>query len=137
MRKTVFTQIVAGEIPCYKLGENENAFAFLDINPVMEGHSLVVPKYPYPNIFETPENILSDVINLVKEISTLLKTKLNADGINIVCSNGKEANQEIEHLHFHVVPRYKSENLNIWQELRKYKVQLSVEEVYQKITSQD
>ncbi|BCX13971.1 MAG: hydrolase [Candidatus Dojkabacteria bacterium] len=135
MRETVFTKIVKGEIPCFKLGENENAFAFLDINPVTEGHSLVVPKYPYRNIFDTPENILGDVIVLAKEVAILLKDKLGADGINIVSSNGREANQEIEHLHFHVVPRYKKESLNIWQELRKYQVTETIEDVYKKIKS--
>jgi histidine triad (HIT) family protein len=135
VKETIFTKIVRGEMGCYKLGETKHAFAFLDINPVTEGHSLVIPKDPYANIFEIPDEILSDVILLTKNISKLLKSKLQADGINIVCSNGKEANQEIEHLHFHVVPRYKAENLNIWQELRKYQVKIPLEEIYKKITN--
>lgn len=136
MTQTIFTKIVSGEIPSFKLGENDNAYAFLDINPLMPGHALVIPKKAYPTIFEIPDNVLVDVMKLVKEVSTKIKTKLNADGINIQSSNGVEANQDIEHLHFHVVPRFKHENLDIWEGLKKgERVTEAIEDIYKKITS--
>ena len=64
MRQTIFTKIVSGEISSYKLGENENAYAFLDINPLMPGHALVVPKVAYETILDTPDDVLHDVISL-------------------------------------------------------------------------
>lgn len=133
MNQTLFTKIASGEIPSFKLGENTHAYAFLDINPLLPGHALVVPKLAYATIFETPDEVLTDVIKLTKEVATKIKGKLNADGVNIQSSNGVEANQEIQHLHFHIIPRFKSENLDIWEGLKKGRVDESVEEIYKKI----
>ncbi|MDQ6985284.1 MAG: HIT domain-containing protein [Candidatus Dojkabacteria bacterium] len=134
INETIFTKIAKGDIPSFKLGENENAFAFLDINPLMPGHALVIPKVAYPTLMDTPDDVLADVIRLTKEVATKIKEKLNADGVNIQSSNGVEANQDIEHLHFHIVPRFKTENLDIWEGIKKADdIEESIEDIYKRI----
>lgn len=109
----VFCKIASGEIPCKKIYEDEKVIAFLDVNPVSRGHSLVIPKKHFENIFDIEEDTLKDIMYVVKTISLTLKENLNADGINIIHSSGKEAQQSVFHFHIHLVPRYKEDNLNV------------------------
>jgi histidine triad (HIT) family protein len=133
--QTIFTKIVNGEIPSYKVAETEKSYAFLDINPLLAGHTLVIPKTQYETIHEIPEEDLKDLILLVKKVSTILREKLGCDGVNIQCSNGSEANQDIEHIHFHVIPRYEAESLDVWEGLKKApnEVKEAIEKVHNKI----
>lgn len=103
---TLFEKIIAGEIPCYKIYEDEKVFAFLDIHPHSKGHTLVVPKQPYENLTEIPDDILGPIMCVAKKIAIRAQETLNADGYNIVMNNGAIAGQEIFHAHFHVIPRY-------------------------------
>ena len=79
--------------------------AFLDIRPVNEGHALVVPKEHYEEIFDTPSELLGKVHQVTKTVAIAVKQTVKADGISIVQQNGKAANQDIFHLHVHVIPR--------------------------------
>ncbi|NCS99228.1 HIT family protein [Candidatus Parcubacteria bacterium] len=108
--KTIFEKIVAGEIPCYKLYEDENTFAFLDISPNTKGHSLVITKKPYKNIYEINDTDAENLIKSVKKVATALKKILNADGINIVMNNEEPAGQIVFHVHIHVIPRFKNDD---------------------------
>lgn len=114
MNDCIFCKIIRGEIPSRKIYEDENTYAFLDVNPSTKGHTLVIPKKHYENTLETPEDELNNIIQTTKKIAILLKQKLHADGINIMNANGKEAHQSVFHIHFHVVPRYKDDGLNMW-----------------------
>ena len=102
---TLFTKIIKGEIPCHKIYEDEYAFAFLDISPVSEGHTLVIPKDCYENFFDIPSETVQAMIPALQKVIRAVKTGMNADGITLLQRNGKAAGQEVPHLHFHVIPR--------------------------------
>ena len=106
MTDCIFCKIVNGKVPSKKIYEDEESFAFLDINPFTEGHTLLIPKEHYEDIFDVPEKELKNLIGVSRKISETLKTKLKCDGINILNSNGKAAQQEINHFHIHIIPRY-------------------------------
>ena len=110
----VFCKVVKGELPAYKVYEDEKTLAFLDIYPVYKGHTLVVPKVHTENISDISESDLAAVAATSKKVAKLLKEKLNCDGVNLVQSNGKAASQVIMHFHMHVVPRFINDGLNLW-----------------------
>ena len=110
----VFCKVVKGELPAYKVYEDEKTLAFLDIYPVYKGHTLVVPKVHTENISDISESDLAAVAATSKKVAKLLKEKLNCDGVNLVQSNGKAASQVIMHFHMHVVPRFVNDGLNLW-----------------------
>jgi histidine triad (HIT) family protein len=131
--ETIFTKIIKGEIPCAKIYEDEHVFAFLDINPINPGHTLVIPKNPYENIFEIPDEVLEKMIVIAKQIAIKQKEVLNADGINIGMNNGKDAGQEVFHAHIHVIPRYKDDGYKLWHG-KPYESKELIEEVKNKLT---
>ncbi len=109
----IFCNIVKGEIPCIKVFEDENILAFLDVNPVTQGHCLVIPKTHVENIFDIPEELLQKVMIATKHISIKIKSALHPDGIRISQSNGEVAGQAIFHFHVHIIPRYKDDGLSM------------------------
>lgn len=110
----IFCQIITGEIPSHKLGENEKALAILDIKPVHPGHLLVMPKKHFANLEEIETDYLLAVMSLVKEMGLISKEKLAADSYNVILNNDKAAGQEIAHLHFHLIPRMNEDGLRSW-----------------------
>jgi histidine triad (HIT) family protein len=110
----IFCKIVAGEIPSYKVYEDENCLAFLDIAPVNYGHTLVVTKKHYANMEEIPENELCQLIKAVKKVGKALKDGLGAAGYNIGENNDPVAGQVVPHIHFHVMPRRVDDGLKLW-----------------------
>jgi len=105
MSNCIFCKIVAGILPSYKVYEDEDVLAFLDIAPVNHGHVLVIPKKHFANMEEIPEDILMKVLRVVKKIGLSLKRGLKYKGYNIVESNDPVAGQEVAHIHFHIIPR--------------------------------
>ena len=106
----LFCKIIKGELPSYKLYEDEEALVFLDIFPVSKGHSLLIPKNHYETIHDVPEE---DIVFLKKlpKIASKIKSITAATGINILQSNGEDAGQVIKHLHFHIIPRFPEDGL--------------------------
>lgn len=104
----IFCKIINGDIPCYKVYEDDNFLAFLDISQTTIGHTLVVPKKHYENIFELPENC--DIFKIVIRIANALKSALNISDINILNNNGILAGQTVNHYHIHLIPRYENDN---------------------------
>ena len=104
--KTIFEKIIAGEIPCTKIYEDDDIFAFLDIQPNNFGHTLVITKVPYKNIYELPNDLDGKFMNAVKKISIAVKKSMSADGINLAMNNDISAGQEVFHIHMHVIPRF-------------------------------
>ena len=102
----IFCSIAAGEIPSFKIYEDETVVAYLDINPFSEGHTLVIPKEHTEGIVDTPDETLAKTIARVKKIAAHLKDALPCDGFNILQNNGESAGQTVRHVHFHIVPRY-------------------------------
>ena len=114
MEECLFCKIVKGELPSSKLYEDEDTLAFLDLFPVNKGHSLVISKEHYENIFDVPAESLAKISSVMKNVADAVKKGVNADGISIAQSNGKDAGQVIPHIHFHVMPRFKDDGLKLW-----------------------
>lgn len=109
MADSIFTKIIKREIPAHIIYEDEMVIAFLDINPVQKGHTLVVPKKQFENIFDGDEESLSHMIRVAKKLSAVIKATVGADGINLIMNNGEHAGQEVFHAHLHIVPRHKGD----------------------------
>jgi histidine triad (HIT) family protein len=115
----VFCKIVEGTIPSDKIYEDEHTVAFLDISPVNIGHTLVIPKDHYPNIYETPEDIMGNMMKTAKKISIALRA-LDADGVNVTMNNNFAAGQVVFHSHIHVIPRFSNDGFELWHGKRGY-----------------
>jgi len=113
MNDCIFCQIVKGNATSWKIMENEFAYAFLDINPASKFHTLVIPKNHFKNIFEIPNTELKEVIALVKSVAKLYEKKLGITNIQIINNNGSAAQQDIFHIHFHIVPRKLGDGQNV------------------------
>ena len=96
---TIFTKIVKGEIPAFKIKENDRFLAFLDINPIAEGHTLVIPKIEIDNIFDLNKEDYTDFFLFAKEIANLLKSKISCERIGV-----SVVGLEVPHAHIHLIP---------------------------------
>lgn len=105
----VFCAIAAGEIPSFKIYEDELSMAYLDINPFSRGHVLVIPKEHTSCLLDTSDEVLAGLISRVKQIAAHVQKELPCDGFNILQNNGEAAGQTVHHLHFHIVPRFSSD----------------------------
>ena len=101
----LFCAIAAGEIPCFKVYEDDVVLACLDINPFATGHVLVIPKAHSQGLLDADDATLAAVIVRVKKVAAHPKEVLGCDGFNILQNNGEAAGQTVRHLHFHIVPR--------------------------------
>ena len=101
----IFCAIAEGEIPSFKVYEDDLVLAYLDINPFSEGHTLVIPKAHTTGLLDTPEETLAALLARVKKVAAHLKTALGCDGFHILQNNGAAAGQTVGHIHFHIVPR--------------------------------
>lgn len=116
MSDCIFCKIVEGQIPCYKVYEDNDVMAFLDINPVNPGHTLVIPKKHFSNLEETSEDDLTKVMLVVKKVGAKIKNDLGMAGYNVCENNDPVAGQEIPHIHFHVIPRINNDGHKIWKQ---------------------
>ncbi len=117
---TIFSKIIAGEIPCYKIAENEQFFAFLDIFPLVKGHVLVIPKVEVDHFFDLPEDYLAQMLLFAKPIAKAIEKAFpcNRCGISVV-------GLEVPHAHMHLVPINSADDLNF----TRGKLSLSQEEL--------
>jgi len=109
----IFCKIIRGEIPSFKVWEDEATYAFMDINPVAPGHALIVPKFHTPNIYEAPSDWLGPVMGSVSRVARAVRDELKPDGMNILQANDKGAAQSVFHIHFHVIPRNLGDGLTM------------------------
>ena len=107
----IFCRIVKGEIPSFKLLENDRVLSFMDINPVNEGHCLVIPKVHVPNLFEADDESLAAVASACRLVADAVRRTLEPPGISIAQANGPAAGQSVFHLHFHIIPRRAEDGL--------------------------
>ena len=114
----IFCSIVRKQAPASVVYEDDAVIAFLDIRPLNMGHTLVIPKAHYVDIFDTPEEQISQVHKISKRIASAVKKATKADGVSIIQQNGKAAGQDILHLHVHVVPRFEGQRLAGFNELK-------------------
>ena len=111
----LFCKMVAGEIPVTKIYEDESVLAFLDIGPISDGHTLVIPKQHFEKIHDCPSEILAQVAARLGKIAGGVSAAMNSEGYNVLCNNGRAAGQIIEHLHFHIISRSAGDGLfNRW-----------------------
>jgi histidine triad (HIT) family protein len=109
----VFCKIVAGQIPCFKLLEDDQTLAFMDINPAHDGHCLVVAKEHYPTIFEISDEAFAAVARSARKVALAVDMALSPEGLNLVQANGEGAQQSVKHFHIHVLPRKIGDELKL------------------------
>ncbi len=107
----IFCKIVAGQIPCFKLHEDADTLAFLDINPANEGHALSIAKGHWPTVHDIPIDMLAKVAATAKQVAAAVHKVLAPAGVNLVQSNGPGAAQSVPHFHMHILPRRMDDNL--------------------------
>lgn len=101
----IFCKIVAGEIPCHKLYEDELVLAFLDIGPLSQGHALVIPKGHYETIDQVPLEVAAAMFQIVPALSRAIIQATGATSWNLLQNNGSAAGQAVGHVHLHIIPR--------------------------------
>ncbi len=106
----IFCKIIAGEIPSYKVYEDDNVLAFLDITQGTKGHTLIIPKKHIKNIYELDEETIFNVFKVVPMISKALKKAFNPIGLNII-NNNDQPHQSVFHFHIHLIPRYEDDGM--------------------------
>ena len=111
----IFCKIIGGEIPSEKVYEDDKVFAFMDINPLNDGHVLIIPKSHAGTIHEIGEDDFLAVMSATHKLAAAVRKALNPDGINLLQLNGKAANQVVPHLHVHIVPRWSGDGLTVSQ----------------------
>ena len=111
----IFCKIINNEIPSYTIYEDEIVKVFLDVNPVHNGHCLIVPKKHYQDLFDIDTETLNYILKIAKEIGTKLKEKLNCDGLTLSQNNG--LGQDVKHYHLHLIPKYNEEEKKSVEEI--------------------
>ena len=101
----IFCKIVSGDIPCIKIYEDSNVLAFLDIGPISDGHTLVIPKAHFERLHECPPDVLAGLSGPMGKIARAVVSAVDAEAYNVLCNNGTAAGQLVEHVHFHIIPR--------------------------------
>ena len=135
MKDCIFCKIVKGEVPSYKVYEDENVYAFLDVANDVYGHTLVVPKKHYENLMDCPDRTLGKIMASVKKIGNHFVNDCGFEGYNTFNNNGKSAEQGIMHLHFHIYPRKSNDGIKISQDFGKQ--EKSLEEISKELYFED
>ncbi|MDD6302137.1 MAG: HIT family protein [Bacillales bacterium] len=110
MDNCIFCKIVKGEIPCYKVYEDKDVLAFLDISQTTVGHTLVIPKEHFDNLLFCPRDLLEKVMHVAQSIAQAQVSSLGAKGVNVLINTNEVAGQTVMHFHVHVIPRYSNED---------------------------
>ncbi|MBB60997.1 HIT family protein [Stutzerimonas balearica] len=112
--QNIFAQIIRGEAPCYKLYEDDDVLAFLDLFPQSFGHTLVIPKRSAAcNILDVDSEALCQVMRVVQQLTRAIVAELAPDGVQIAQFNGAPAGQTVFHIHMHIVPRYAGQGMAV------------------------
>jgi histidine triad (HIT) family protein len=112
--QNIFAKIIRGEAPCFKVYEDDDVLAFLDLFPQSFGHTLVIPKRAAArNILEIDPDNLNKLITVVQKLARVLSEELEPAGVQVAQFNGAPAGQTVFHLHMHIIPRYEGESLGI------------------------
>ncbi len=110
----IFCRIIAGEIPCARVYEDEHILAFLDISPIAKGHTLVVPKAHYPTLLELPACAGEPLLRALRTVAEAVREETGAGGFNCIQNNFAPAGQMVFHSHWHVIPRFDNDGLPDW-----------------------
>ena len=129
----IFCKIIKGDIPCMKLFEDDKVLAFLDVNPDSDGHTLIIPKEHYMDIFDIPTDVLSHIYSVSKDIMKLLEDKLGCNGFSLLQNNGSV--QEVKHYHLHIKPYY--DDKKSIEIIKHEKLIKNVQEIYEILKNKD
>ena len=113
MSETIFTRIMRGEIPCHRVYEDEHVFAFLDIGPLSQGHTLVVPREPAPTLDRLSDESAAAIGRVLPRLCRAVQAATGATDYNVLQNNGVLAHQAVPHVHFHIIPRFADAGLKI------------------------
>ena len=108
----LFCRIAAGEIPAAKIFENDDVVAFLDINPVNLGHVLIIPRVHYATLSDLPDPLAAALARQVPRLSRAIMAATEAPGIHLIVNNGAVAGQTIDHVHWHLIPRFEEDSVH-------------------------
>ncbi len=131
----IFCKIIAGEVPNYTLGENQQAISFLDVQPVVKGHALVIPKVHAETLLDLPDDQVEGLFLLVKETTQKIQNTLHPDGFNIGVNMHKAGGSAVEHLHVHIIPRWQNDGGGNMHTIVHSASEESVEETLEQINS--
>lgn len=109
MDDCIFCKIVKGDIPCVKICENDRVLVFADINPISNGHALLIPKKHAENIWEISEEDLKVIAAVSKQVADAMRTALKPAGVAVLQLNGRAVNQVVMHYHMHLIPRFEGD----------------------------
>lgn len=115
----IFCKIAKGEIPCHKIYEDKEFFAFLDITPINKGHTLLIPKEHFKDIFDAPEELISKITLIIKKIMVALDKAGFGEGYTLVQRNREAGGQDVLHIHYHIIPRIKGDKKIIFNLIKK------------------
>jgi histidine triad (HIT) family protein len=124
MSNCIFCQIIDKKVPAKIIYENENVICFLPKKVEVYGHTLVVPKKHYADLYDIPTDILCDLVQIAQKLTLEYKQKINATGMNLMHTSGKDGQQSVFHFHFHLLSRFKDDGLNTWPNLAKIEVDI-------------
>ena len=108
----IFCKIVQGQIPSARVLETDQAIAFLDIHPVNPGHTLLVPKAHHAYLGDVPDDLAAHAASLLPRLCRAIRAATGADGLNVIVNNGRSAGQTIDHVHWHIIPRFQDDAVN-------------------------
>ena len=109
----IFCKIANGDIPSRKLYEDNNFVVIMDLSPATKGHSLIIPKEHYANLYEMPADLAGEAMKIAQKMAVKMVAALGADGFNIVQNNGEVAGQTVFHFHMHLIPRYSGQEKDV------------------------
>ncbi len=124
MENCIFCKIVKGELPSAKIYEDDDVLAFMNLLPVTRGHCLVIPKKHFDDIIQTPVDELNKVIQAVKNIAEATGKAMSTDSLTVSTNRGEHSGRTVLHLHFHIIPRYKTDGLTNWGAEGKQQLEL-------------
>ncbi len=131
MENCIFCKIVKKEAPADIIYEDDDVICFLPKDIEIYGHTLVVPKKHYVNLYDIPADVLSRVMEVARRLTSEYKKKIGATGMNLLHASGAEAHQSVFHFHLHLFPRFKDDGLNTWPKLEK--IEIDRKELWQKL----
>ena len=127
----IFCKIVNGEIPCFKVYEDEHTLVFMDIAKDVDGHMVAIPKKHVKNILDCDTDILNHLMATVKKVSNHCVDKCAYDGVNLLNASDESVGQSVPHFHIHIIPRRKNDNIDAWPNFDGAKHE--IKDIYEKI----
>jgi len=135
MADCIFCKIISGEIPCEKIMDDEYSISFMDVGPLAEGHTLLIPREHYETLDQVPADVAGRMLKNLPILVNAVQRATDCEGVNVLQNNGTVAHQEVPHVHFHIIPRNTGDNWQFNWPASKYPAG-RMEELAEKIRSE-